>query len=294
MEAFKKPSKNEALLFMLNSHKLVIENFAASLEARYFQNFGTLRPDFGSTLRWAAHLALENIGNSDMLYHNVEHTMLVTSAGQDILTGKHLIDGSVTSEDWLSFMLALLFHDIGYVRGVCKADADPLYATGVGSETTSLSEGATDAALTPYHVSRGQIFIRERFSKSPLLGAHVDQICACIEMTRFPPPKSPEYQETDSYAGLARAADFIGQLGDPSYPRKIPALFYEFEQLGTNQALGYKHPNDMRKGYASFFWNVVRPYLTDGLKYLRVTESGKQWIANLQSHVFAVEHNSME
>jgi len=25
-----------------------------------------------------------------------------------------------------------------------------------------------------------------------------------------------------------------------------------------------------------------------------VTESGKQWIANLQSHVFAVEHNSVE
>ena len=50
----------------------------------------------------------------------------------------------------------------------------------------------------------------------------------------------------------------------------------------------------MRKGYASFFWNVVRPYLTDGLKYLRVTERGRQWIANLQSHVFAVEHDTVE
>ena len=31
-----------------------------------------------------ARLALECIGNSDALYHNVEHTMLVTLAGHDI------------------------------------------------------------------------------------------------------------------------------------------------------------------------------------------------------------------
>jgi hypothetical protein len=279
---------------MLNSHKLVIDNFAAGLEARYFQNFGNFRGDIGNTLRWAAHLALENIGNSDMLYHNVEHTMLVTAAGQDILTGKHLLEGGVTSEDWVVYTLALLFHDIGYVRGVCQADAHPSYMSGVNGETIHLPVGSTDAALTPHHVSRGQIFMRERFGNSDLLGGYVERICECIEMTRFPPPKSPEYQETGTLPGLARAADFIGQLGDPAYPRKIPALFYEFEQLGMNPQLGYKHPDDMRKGYASFFWKVVRPYLGDGLKYLRVTERGKQWIANLQSHVFAVEHETAE
>jgi len=32
-----------------------------------------------------ARIALECIGNSDALYHNVEHTMLVTLAGHDIL-----------------------------------------------------------------------------------------------------------------------------------------------------------------------------------------------------------------
>ena len=36
----------------------------------------------------AARVALECIGNSDALYHNVEHTMLVTLAGHDILRGR--------------------------------------------------------------------------------------------------------------------------------------------------------------------------------------------------------------
>ncbi len=277
---------------MLNIHKLVIEKFSEGLESTYHRHFGFLKPEFGGFIRWAAFLALENISNSDMLYHNVEHTMLVTAAGQDILIGKHLIEGTVTPEDWLRFLLGLLFHDIGYVRGVCRDDAFPNFATGSDDLTTTLPPGSTDAALTPYHVSRSQLFVRERFSENHLLSPYVDEICACIEMTRFPPPAAPGYQETGTYAGLTRAADFIGQLGDRDYLRKIPALFYEFEQIGTNAALGYKHPEDMRKGYATFFWNVVHQYLKDGVRYLSITESGRQWLSHLNSHIFEVEHDT--
>ena len=277
---------------MLNIHKLVIEKFSEGLESTYHRHFGFLKPEFGGFIRWAAFLALENISNSDMLYHNVEHTMLVTAAGQDILIGKHLIEGTVTPEDWLRFLLGLLFHDIGYVRGVCRDDAFPHFATGSDNLTTTLPPGSTDAALTPYHVSRSQLFVRERFSENHLLSPYVDEICACIEMTRFPPPAGPGYQETGTYAGLTRAADFIGQLGDRDYLRKIPALFYEFEQIGTNAALGYKHPEDMRKGYATFFWKVVHQYLKDGVRYLSITESGRQWLSHLNSHIFEVEHDT--
>ena len=109
-------------------------------------------------------------------------------------------------------------------------------------------------------------------------------------MTRFPPPDNLKYSDTKGLAGLTRAADFIGQLGDPDYLRKIPALFYEFEQFDGNEKIGYKSPDDMRKGYAGFFWNVVSPYIQDAIQYLEVTQDGKQWVANLHSHVFEVEH----
>ena len=46
----------------------------------------------------------------------------------------------------------------------------------------------------------------------------------------------------------------------------------------------------MRKNYAKFFWNDVSPYIQDALRYLRVTQEGKQWIANLYAHVFEIEH----
>src|SRR6516165_7127019 len=42
--------------------------------------------------------------------------------------------------------------------------------------------------------------------------------------------------------------------------------------------------------YPRFFWKAVNPYIGDALDYLRVTQEGKLWIANLYAHVFSEEH----
>ncbi|TAF53218.1 MAG: metal-dependent phosphohydrolase, partial [Oscillatoriales cyanobacterium] len=77
---------------------------------------------------------------------------------------------------------------------------------------------------------------------------------------------------------------------DPNYLRKISALFYEFEEVGTNKILGYKSPGDLRQNYAKFYWNGVFPYIPAALNYLELTQGGKQIIANLYANVFQVEH----
>ena len=78
-----------------------------------------------------------------------------------------------------------------------------------------------------------------------------------------------------------RAADLIGQLSDPRYLQKINALFYEFEENGTNKTLGYKHPGDLRQGYPKFFWYVVHRYVKDAIAYLELTQKGQQIIENI-------------
>jgi hypothetical protein len=276
---------------MLNIRKLVIKHFVEELMDIYQQNYGVTDPPYGEIARWAGRLALENIANSDMLYHNVEHTIMVTSVGQAILQGKHLLEGGVTPKDWFHFTVALLCHDIGYGKGICRDDGDGVFATGVNGGTVEIPPGATDAALTPYHLDRSKTFVYERFGKRSIRDIDAELIASFIEMTRFPPPKDDDfYKDTKGYPGLARAADFIGQLGDPEYLRKIPALFHEFEEIDANAPLGYKSPGDMRRSFAKFYWNVISPYIQDALRYLRVTQEGKQWIANLHSHVFTVEH----
>ena len=49
--------------------------------------------------------------------------------------------------------------------------------------------------------------------------------------------------------------------------------------------LGYKSVADLRDNYPDFFCQKVRPYIGDALRYLRITQEGKQWVANLCANV---------
>lgn len=275
---------------MFNATQLLIDHFVNQLREGYTRTYGGWKPDYADIISWAGNMALENIANSDALYHNVEHTILVALVGQEVLRGKHIREGGVSCEDWLHYIISLLCHDIGYIKGVCRQDreAEGLYATGIDGAMVKLPPGASDASLTPYHVDRGKQFIEERFGGHKLIDAEV--IKANIELTRFPVPADQDHQDTTGFPGLVRAADLIGQLSDPRYLKKVSALYYEFEETGVNKALGYRHPGDLRQNYAKFFWNVVYIYIKDALRYLELTQQGKQIMANLYSNVFVVEH----
>jgi hypothetical protein len=139
-------------------------------------------------------------------------------------------------------------------------------------------------------VDRGKLFVRERFGSKLLVDVDPATIADYIEMTRFPIPPGESHKQTHSLGGLLRAADFIGQLGDPNYLRKIPGLYYEFYELGGPERAGFASAGEMRRKFGHFYWGVVRPYVEHALRYLRITHEGKQWIANLHAHVFDVEH----
>ena len=125
--------------------------------------------------------------------------------------------------------------------------------------------------MTPYHIARARLFVRERFSKAVLIHLDTAQIEANIEHTRFPVPEEEQHAPTDDFPGLLRAADLIGQLADMNYLRKTAALFNEFRETGISNKLKLNSPADLRVNYPQFFWQIVQPYIVDALRYLRVT-----------------------
>ena len=275
---------------MFNPTQVVIEAFVRELRTMYVHTYSVLEPTYPDVIAFIGRAAMENIANSDAPYHNAEHTMMVTLVGQEILRGKHIREGGVSPRDWLNFIISLLCHDIGYVRGICLADRPGHYVSNDKGDLVEVHDGATDASMTPYHVTRSKVFVRERLGSARL--AHFDTLVIQrnIEHTRFPVPDQETHADTADYPGLVRAADLIGQLADVNYVRKIPALFAEFNETGANQKLGYRTPADLRAKYPEFFWTSVRPYIGDAMRYLSVTQEGKLWISNLYSHVFSQEH----
>ena len=230
---------------------------------------------------------MERIANSDALYHDAQHTLCVTQVGQAILRGKLFVE-EVRPEDWLHYTVALLCHDIGYLRGVCPGDTATSFVIDDDGSTMTPPRGASDACLSPHHIERGKLFVRHRCSKLEHLDT--ERLARAIELTRFPVPADDDHAETDTEAGLVRAADLIGQLADPLYPCRLNALFHEFVETGVAKRLGYESPADVAERYPRFFWNCVEPYIGDALDHLGRTVEGKQWVANLYAHVFVEEH----
>ena len=249
--------------------------------------FGSSHARLAELIPFAARLTLECIGNSDALYHDVEHTMLVTLAGHDIFKGRALLKPS-TPADYANFIVACLTHDIGYVRGIVKGDGDDGYVVDETGRKVSLPRGSSDAALAPHHVERSKLFVLDRIAAVEELDAA--RIARAIGSTRFPYSlPTDEEEEVDEEGSLLRAADLIGQLGDPHYLRKANALYYEFEEIGLNKQLGYESPTDVVDKYPQFYWNRISPHIPAAIDYLNVTSSGRQWIAGLYSNVFRAE-----
>jgi hypothetical protein len=270
---------------MITVPELAAEALGSYLSSHLSRKFGTTQGELTELIPSVARLALECIGNSDALYHNVEHTMLVTLVGYDIMKGRSLLMPTAAS-DYAHVLVACLLHDIGYVRGVLEGDGDDGYVIDAKGEKVKLQRGASDAALTPYHVERSKLFAKDRLADTDLLDA--GRVARAIEFTRFP---SPTAEHADEEGSLVRAADLIGQLGDPHYLRKANALYCEFEEVGMNRQLGYRSPADLTELYPQFYFNSVAPHVQTAIRYLNVTSSGRQWIASLYSNVFRAERD---
>ena len=272
---------------MITLPELAAEALGSFLASDMKNRFGASHARLAELIPFAARLTLECIGNSDALYHNVEHTMLITLAGHDIFKGRALLKPS-TPTDYSNFIVACLAHDIGYVRGVVKGDDDNGYIVDATGRKVSLPRGSSDAALAPYHVERSKLFVLDRVAALEELDGV--RIARAIGFTQFPYSSSPdEKEDVDEDGSLLRAADLIGQLGDPNYLRKANALYYEFEEIGLNKQLGYETPADIVDKYPQFYWNRISPHIQAAIGYLNVTSSGRRWIAGLYSNVFRAE-----
>jgi len=267
--------------------ELAAEALGGYLHDHLSRRFASTHADLTELIPSVARLSLECIGNSDALYHNVEHTMLVTLVGYDIMKGRSLLTPTYPS-DYAHLLVACLLHDIGYVRGVLSGDGDDGYVIDAKGNKVKLPRGASDAALLPYHVDRSKLFVMDRIAKIELLNA--ERIARAIEFTRFPAGHEPDDSGNEE-GMLVRAADLIGQLGDPNYLRKTNALYGEFQEVGMNKQLGYTSPADLTDLYPQFYWNSVSAHVQTAIRYLNVTSSGRQWIANLYSNIFRAEQD---
>ena len=251
------------------------------------QQFAAAYPDADEAapraLEQAARTALETLLNCDCPYHDIQHTIMVADVGQTILQGRQIARGDLQATDWLNAVIAMLLHDVGYLRTLLRNDQDGICVIDQDHQTVQPPPGSTDAFMPPYHVIRGVMFAIERFAAVAEIDHQV--VAKCIEATRFPVPADAAYQCTDDLPGLVRAADLIGQMADPQYLQKLSRLYAEFVETGEAARMGFTNAGALRENFPEFFYSQVHPYIDAGIAYLKRTEDGQQWIANLYHHL---------
>lgn len=261
----------------------LIGQLQALLKARFEAAFGASEPQRLQALLDAAEVALACIARTDAPYHNREHTLLVCLVGQQILEGKQALGDPVSASDWVHYIISLLFHDIGYVKDALPGDIKgSMAADGLGG-WRQLPSGATDAFLTPIHVDRGVALVRQLFAKHPLIDAEV--LGANIEHTRFPVSQQllALGRSRFSWPDLVQAADLIGQLADPAYLQKLPALNAEFVECGVAHGDGQSGHADLVHLFPEFYRKVAKPLMEVGFEVLDGTTASRVWGDSLRA-----------
>jgi len=274
---------------MFKPNEIVIDAVVPRLLADYDRLYGDAEPAHRGQINAVARMALGKIAHSDALFHDLEHTLNVTQVMQELLEGRRAVDGDVNPHDWVHMVTASLCFALGFVRPLLQGDSGNRCVIDARGKAVTLEDGATDAALMPWVADRSMLFVRRRFAEHPVIDAEL--LAEAIAGTRLPiagsAPLAPE-----SWPGLLRAAQVVGTIGDPNFMLKLTPLFLELKETGQHTQLGYADAGQLRARYPDLFWQVFVPHLGLATRYLRETENGRQWLANMNAHLLAEEHRA--
>jgi hypothetical protein len=153
---------------------------------------------------------------ADLTYHNLEHTLHATQCFIDLAAGRvrHAHQPVFDARQFSLGYAAIILHDSGYLK-----DRDDLSGTG--------------AKYTSSHVLRSCALATDSL---PALGCSVEEIEGIKNAIRCTGLTSQidhiEFRtDIERLTGcMVATADYLGQMADPEYPTKLPALFAEFEE----------------------------------------------------------------
>ncbi len=189
----------------------------------------------------------------DAQYHDLEHTMQGTLCMVDLLRHREQAGAqpSLTQRDFELGLIAILFHDTGYL----KEQGD--------------DEG-TGAKYTSSHVNRSSDFaaaflLRKGFAQTEIHAVQNMIHCTGVNTVL---DAIPFQSETERIAGFTLAtADLLGQMAAPDYVDKLPILFEEFAEASHfdhnsgSFVARFTSPEDLVSKTPGFWTNFVKPKL---------------------------------
>lgn len=207
----------------------------------------------------------------DTKYHDLEHTLQAYLAAARIFDGRIKENSSTDLKEQMETgLIASLGHDTGFIK-----------------ETNDLK--GTGAKYSLIHVDRSKSFMSVHLQKLGLKSPQIQCVNNAISCTGLESDlsKIPFISDEGRITGyIVGTADFLGQMSDPEYLKKLPSLFNEYQEGGVP---GYSSAEDLIKKTPSFFEEFVMKRLTDDFhsvyQYLTNHFGGKN------TYIEGIQHN---
>jgi len=152
----------------------------------------------------------------DTRYHDLVHTLQATLCWVRLIVNRHKtgIEPVMTADDFQIGFVAILFHDVGYLKE--RGD-----------------EEGTGAKFTFVHERRSCDIVAAYLESIQWPNSHIQQVRHLISCTgpRSDIDSIPFGSSFEKMMGEAVCtADYFGQMSDPHYVDKLPVLYAEFEE----------------------------------------------------------------
>ncbi|MFP4156755.1 MAG: hypothetical protein ACLFU4_03970 [Opitutales bacterium] len=184
----------------------------------------------------------------DTRYHDLEHTLQATFCWVRLILNRHKagVEPVMTAEDFETGYVAILFHDVGYLKEVGDHQG-------------------TGAKYTFVHEIRSAEMVDEYLETINWPKSRIVEVRHLISCTG---PRSvidavPFRSRLERIIGEAVCtADYIGQMSDPGYIDKLPVLFEEFEESDDYRGVPreqrlFKNCDELIRGTPGFWQNVI-------------------------------------
>lgn len=189
---------------------------------------------------------------ADLRYHNLAHTLLATQCFIDLAAGRvqHRAAPAFSAREFSLGYAAIMMHDTGYLK-----TRDDVVGSG--------------AKYTHSHVTRSAEMARRFLPALGCTPAEIEGIVNAIACTGLSSRidsiafASPIERLTGC---MVATADYLGQMSDPDYPEKLPALFAEFEEANDFNRVPpeqrpFRSAQDLQLKTPGFWMGFVLPRL---------------------------------
>jgi hypothetical protein len=221
----------------------------------------------------------------DTAYHDITHTLQATLCLVELLHNRHIAEAAprIGAEDFKRALIAVLFHDIGYLKETGDTE-------GSGAKYTHLHEGRSCSFARDFLLQRGWLSDDIQFVENLISSTGPSVDLAQIEFR----------SEIERVLGQSVCtADYIGQMSDPGYPDKLEVLFGEFKESYQYQQISesdwpFASYEDLLQSTPAFWRTFVQHKMSvecAGLwKHLEHPLSGENpYLASIERNMAAIE-----